>query len=1135
MTAIMDASKPLDIAAFDSMCEAMDTPHTPAFQTASEVLGAFKRHPDAWRRVDAILDRGRTDMARVVAAGVLEDAIRFRWPSLPRPEQESIRNFIAGKIVRLSADEEAAKREEVFLTKLDVLLVAVLKQDWPERWPTFIDEMDSSSRGMGDGVCANNMRILRLLSEEVFDFGSGAFAQLTSDRRNKLQASLSADLRKIFGLFAHVAASSRSPDTVAETLRALQRYLSWIPASFVLETGLASTLVSKFLPAPAFRTISLDCLAEISTAEGGDDPRFAPQQMEIFGGVMAAMSRVIPPEADIAAAVRSARARGSAQEPRLIHRLTLFLSGALRRHLRALEGSEALRPMVMQGLAYLLGASRVDDTDLRRLIVEFWRDFTRDLFDTASAAVARAGGPSAALAAFQASGLGGDAAKVTSDAALHGAMAAHPRVMTYRVLLSELRLFGITHMPKPEEVLVDKDAAGDIVRSFVKDTESLALYDAMREMMVYLTHLDPADTDSIVVAKLGLQVDGSEWSWEGLNSLCWAAGSVSGTMDAEHEKRFLITIIRSLLTLVESRSGKNNKAVVASNIMYVVGQYPRFLSSHWKFLKTVVYKLFEFMHERHEGVQDMACDTFLKLAQRCSPCFVVLQPKEARTFVEELVNNVKSITKDLEPHQVQAFFEAAGCMVAAHPDPSVQEGLTDALLRLPRAALQSHVDSAASALDSLRSASATRDLARVFAVYERVARAVGPCFSRHAASVYLTVLSLYRTYTGFVSAGTAAMGGMAITMADGSAIQRVRKAILGFLRAFLRHNRDRAVLVDKFLPRLVVSPDASAVSPVDSFGAEPPLGRLPELLDVFRAAALALKSDGAVFLAPVLPRLLKPAVELVSANYHDHPKMRDSLYRLAQTLSKHCAPALVAMEPADQKLYLDTLLWGIKHKHPFIAERAGLALRDFLGAIAAHPGPHATAFFSAFASGVVQDLLYVLTDRMHKPQFTLHVELLRGLFSIVSNAAILPSPIWDQAASPQPPGTTNTAFLGNQVASLLAAGFPNLVRDQIARFVASLCDTAQPEAAYRTTVRDFLIETLCFTVKDSAELWRAEQAAKHAADRARKAAVPGLAKAPAGPALGMQQEQDGGGAATGGAEAQLAALADLDDIDLDEF
>jgi len=39
--------------------------------------------------------------------------------------------------------------------------------------------------------------------------------------------------------------------------------------------------------------------------------------------------------------------------------------------------------------------------------------------------------------------------------------------------------------------------------------------------------------------------------------------------------------------------------------MWVVGQYPRFLRAHWKFLETVVNKFFEFVHEMHLGVQDM--------------------------------------------------------------------------------------------------------------------------------------------------------------------------------------------------------------------------------------------------------------------------------------------------------------------------------------------------------------------------------------------------------------------------------------------------------------------------------------------------------------------------------------------------
>ena len=39
--------------------------------------------------------------------------------------------------------------------------------------------------------------------------------------------------------------------------------------------------------------------------------------------------------------------------------------------------------------------------------------------------------------------------------------------------------------------------------------------------------------------------------------------------------------------------------------------------AHWKFLKTVIFKLFEFMHETFPGVQQMAVDTFLRICQKC--------------------------------------------------------------------------------------------------------------------------------------------------------------------------------------------------------------------------------------------------------------------------------------------------------------------------------------------------------------------------------------------------------------------------------------------------------------------------------------------------------------------------------------
>lgn len=145
----------------------------------------------------------------------------------------------------------------------------------------------------------------------------------------------------------------------------------------------------------------------------------------------------------------------------------------------------------------------------------------------------------------------------------------------------------VSRMAKPEEVLVVENDQGEVVREFMKDTDAINLYKNMRETLgespcythmhvfslvrlrfvysfiicgisvhvhvkwirmcvsvVYLTHLDYADTERIMTEKLHNQVNGTEWSWRNLNMLCWAIGSISGAMHEEDEKRFLVTVIK---------------------------------------------------------------------------------------------------------------------------------------------------------------------------------------------------------------------------------------------------------------------------------------------------------------------------------------------------------------------------------------------------------------------------------------------------------------------------------------------------------------------------------------------------------------------------------------------------------------
>ncbi len=91
----------------------------------------------------------------------------------------------------------------------------------------------------------------------------------------------------------------------------------------------------------------------------------------------------------------------------------------------------------------------------------------------------------------------------TSQAMMNG---AGLRKNIYASVLSELRKVMISRMVKPEEVLIVENDEGEIVREFMKESDTIVLYKSMRGVLVYLTHLDVADTENIMTEKLSRQV-----------------------------------------------------------------------------------------------------------------------------------------------------------------------------------------------------------------------------------------------------------------------------------------------------------------------------------------------------------------------------------------------------------------------------------------------------------------------------------------------------------------------------------------------------------------------------------------------------------------------------------------------------
>ena len=88
------------------------------------------------------------------------------------------------------------------------------------------------------------------------------------------------------------------------------------------------------------------------------------------------------------------------------------------------------------------------------------------------------------------------------------------------------------------------------------------------------------------------------------------------------------------------------------------------------------------------GVQDMACDTFIKIAQKCKRHFVMQQTGEIMPYIDEILNTLSTITEDLQPQQVHTFYEAVGYIISAQPRKLEQERLVAKLMETPNGAVR---------------------------------------------------------------------------------------------------------------------------------------------------------------------------------------------------------------------------------------------------------------------------------------------------------------------------------------------------------------------------------------------------------------------------------------------------------------
>ncbi|KAI8576810.1 hypothetical protein K450DRAFT_255082 [Umbelopsis ramanniana AG] len=1035
---------------------------------AQHLLTQFQDNPEAWTRADCILERSNSTQSKFFALRILEKFIQTRWKVLPAESRSAIRNFIGNIIVKVSSDEETFTREKTYVRKLNMVLVQILKQDWPGSWPGFVPEIVASSKS-NLTICENNMNILKILSEEIFDFSE----QMTQAKADSLRKCMCSQFAAIYQLCKEVLDCAKKPELIKVTLETLLKFLSWIPLGYIFETDLVTILCNKYLICPEYRIATLKCLTEIGGLCVQENYNYCRKFGAMFTCAMTHINKMVPLTKDF----ESCYATGIDHCDEFLLHLALFLTSFLGAHVKVIEEKYPNPKLLINAHIYLLKISRVRDCEIFKICLEYWRSLVQSLYEDYRTKL------------------------IDGNMQAEGQHDSRARKFLYKDVLTNLRLLMIERMVKPEEVLIMENEEGVIVREFMRECDTIVLHRNMKEVLVYLTNLDVKEMERIMTRKLAKQMDGSEFSWTNLNQLCWAIGAISGAMSVESEKTFLIEVIKSLLTLCELKPGKDNKAVITSNIIYTVGQYPRFLGAHYKFLKTVVGKVFEFMHETHEGVQDMACDTFLKIAQHCKRSFILPPTSDQPPMINEILVNMESITSSLSPCQMNVFYQAIGHLISSEQSYTIQVRLMTKLMTAPNTAWIAIMDQIRQDRTSLEEPTTIKILRNVLSTNTAVCASAGPIYGIQFGTIHADLINLYQVSDEIMEAQIAEKGALAVKLPKVRAVRSIKKDILKLFERYVRTAEDLESLTEGVMPGIMNVALCHYRSTIEEARDAEVLNMTAALLD--RVGPLA-----SMKVPCILQCLFESTLTMISNDFCEYPEHRLGFYSLLRAINRRCFKALLSLETSTFKLVIDSIIWGFKHTMRDISEISLELCYDLIQNVSRCDTATSDAFYQSYYLCIMQDVFFVLTDTDHKSGFKGQTEVLARLFQLVSANAIK-APLYD-VATVSKPGMSNKEFLYDYVSELMQNAFPHLKSAQIKVFVTSLFEYNVNLVKFKTEVRDFLIQLNEFA-GDTDDLYIEEKEAELEQQRkaklAKALAIPGMVK-PAD--LPSAMDEDGG-------------------------
>lgn len=219
-------------------------------------------------------------------------------------------------------------------------------------------------------------------------------------------------------------------------------------------------------------------------------------------------------------------------------------------------------------------------------------------------------------------------------------------------------------------------------------------------------------------------------------------------------------------------------------------------------------------------------------------------------------------------------------------------------------------------------------------------------------------------------------------------------------------------------------------------------------LNVCSALIERLDDKMAEFIPKMFGTLFQITLDMIKDSMENHPDHRLAFFKFLHSVVRHNFAVFERMNSAQMQLVINCIMWAHEHIDHAICELGIRTLGQFLRHIRGltartQSGALMTMFYRNFLLLILEKLLHVMTDTLHKASFAPMSRALKGICHDINTQQLL-GPLW----SAEQPAQSNQEFVAMKLSAFIQNKFQHLTAEVTHQFVLGLFELANaPDVA----------------------------------------------------------------------------------------